>query len=75
MSNTKHFGRMLREQRNHNGWTLEKTAELCNMSYKGYEEIELGDSDPKLSTVLSIAAAFDLDLGELNSCVPTISVS
>lgn len=72
MSNTKHFGRILRERRNNLGWSLEKTAELCNMSYKGYEEIELGDSDPKLSTILNIALAFEMDLGELNNCVLSI---
>ena len=72
MSNTKHFGRILRERRNNLGWSLEKAAELCNMSYKGYEEIELGDSDPKLSTILNIALAFEMDLGELNNCVLSI---
>ena len=72
MSNTKHFGRILRERRNNLGWSLEKTAELCNMSYKGYEEIELGDSDPKLSTILNIALAFEMDFGELNNCVLSI---
>lgn len=70
MVNTKHLGRILRNRREALGLTLEKTAELSDMSYKGYEGIELGDSDPKFSTLCKIAAALELDLGELNSCVP-----
>ena len=37
---------------------------------KGYELIELGDSDPKLSNILNIGRVFDLDLGVLNTCIP-----
>ena len=68
--NTKHLGRILRDRRESLGLTLEKAAELSEMSYKAYEEIELGDSDPKFSTLCKIAAALGLDIGELNSCVP-----
>lgn len=70
MVNTKHLGRILRDRRESLGLTLEKAAELSEMSYKAYEEIELGDSDPKFSTLCKIAAALGLDIGELNSCVP-----
>lgn len=73
MSHTHHFGRLAREHRERRKLTIEKTAELCGMSYKGYEEIELGDSDPKLSSVLNIAAALEMDLGILNSCVPSFT--
>ena len=69
MVNTKHLGRILRERRESLGLTLEQTAELCDMSYKGYEEIELGDSNPKFSTLCKIAAALKLDIGELNTCI------
>ena len=34
--------------------------------------IELGDSDPKLSTVLKIAGALQIDMGMLNSCIPIL---
>lgn len=68
--NTKHLGLILRDRRESLGLTLEKAAELSEMSYKAYEEIELGDSDPKFSTLCKIAAALGLDIGELNSCVP-----
>ncbi len=69
---TQHYGRKIRQHRENRGWTIRYTAELCNMSDKGYELIELGDSDPKLSHVLMIAAIFDMDLGELNSCIPLL---
>lgn len=72
MAKTQHFGRIVRERREALGLCIEATAELCKMSYKGLEEIELGDSDPRLSSVLNICAALGIDLGELNSCVPVL---
>ena len=69
MEKTQHFGRMVRRKRESLGLSIEKAAELCQMSYKGLEEIELGDSDPKLSSILNIAAALGINLEELNSCV------
>ena len=56
------FGQVARRKRKELGLTLEKASELCGMSYKGLEEIELGASDPKLSTVLKISEALELDL-------------
>lgn len=73
MTKTQHFGRMVRERREALGLSIEKAAELCEMSYKGLEEIELGDSDPKLSSVLNILAALGIDLEELNSCIPVLN--
>ena len=69
MTKTQHFGRMVRERREALGLSIEKAAELCEMSYKGLEEIELGDSDPKLSSILNISAALGINLEELNSCI------
>lgn len=66
----RNFGRIVRECREKKGWTIRETAERCGMSSKGYELIELGDSDPKLSNILSIGRVFDLDLGILNTCIP-----
>lgn len=71
MVTTHNFGRIVRNHRENKRITLEKAAEKCGMSVKGYELIELGDSDPKLSNVLNIAAIFNMDLGELNVCVPS----
>ena len=70
MSDTIHFGRKVRERREKKGWSLEYVAMLCNFSDKCLEKIELGDSDPKLSNVLKIAAVLEIDVGELSSCIP-----
>lgn len=70
MAKTQHFGRMVRERREALGLSIEAAAAICKMSYKGLEEIELGDSDPKLSSVLNISAALGIDLSGLNYCVP-----
>ena len=66
----RNFGRIIRESREKSGRTIREVAECCGMSEKGYELIELGDSNPKLSSVLNIGRVFDLDLGVLNSCIP-----
>lgn len=71
MTKTQHFGQMVRDRREALGLSIEKAAELCGMSYKGLEEIELGDSNPKLSSILSISAALGINLENLNSCVPS----
>ena len=73
MTKTQHFGRIVRERREALGLSIEAAAALCKMSYKGLEEIELGDSDPKLSNVLNISAALSIDLNELNCCIPVLS--
>ncbi len=69
MTKTRHIGRIIRERRLEKGLTLEKTAELCDMSRRGFEKIELGDSDPKWSTVVKIANILEIYLGDLSVCV------
>ena len=73
MMKTQQFGRIVRSRREALGFSIEKAAELCGMSYKGLEEIELGDSDPKLSSVLNIATALKINLEELNSCIGVLN--
>lgn len=65
---TQHFGKIVRDRRERLGLNLSEAAERCGLSIRGLELIELGDSDPKLSTVLRIAAALDIDLGDIESC-------
>ena len=67
MSNTRHFGRVVRERREDKGWSLRYTAELCELCDKSLEQIELGDTDPKLSNVLKIARVLEIDLSSLIS--------
>ena len=70
--NTKNFGRIVRHKRECLGLTISETANRCGMSARGLESIELGDSDPKLSSVLRICATLNIELGEIASCVPLI---
>ena len=69
---TQHFGKIVREKRERLGLSLSEAAERCGLSIRGLELIELGDSDPKLSNVLRIAAALNIDLGDIESCVPVL---
>lgn len=69
---TQHFGKIVRERRERLGLSLSEAAERCGLSIRGLELIELGDSDPKLSNVLRIAAALNIDLGDIESCVPVL---
>lgn len=68
MLKTKQFGRIVREARERRLLTLEALSEACDMSIRGLEKIELGDSDPKLSSVITLASALELDIGVLKSC-------
>ncbi len=72
MYNTKHLGKKIRLYRLKKGLTLEKMAEICNLSTKGLEKIEFGDSDPKWSNLAKIAVALGMDLGDLSSCAIAI---
>lgn len=73
MTNTQHFGRIVRDQREKLGLSIEQAAELCGMSYKGLEKIELGDSNPKLSSILNISAVLGINLESLNDCVQSLN--
>lgn len=64
------FGKLIRDKRERKGWTIRRAAEEVGISDRGLEMIELGDSDPKLSSVLNIARALNIDLGEVNACIP-----
>lgn len=68
----RNFGKIVRDKRERKGLTIKQVAELSGLSDRGLEMIELGDSDPKLSSVLNIAQALDIDLGEVNMCIHEI---
>ncbi len=68
--NTQHFGRIVRDKRERKRMTMVYCAELAGISEVALSAIEFGDSNPKLSSILNLAAALDIDLGELNSCKP-----
>ena len=68
---TIHFGRIVRDKRERKHLTVARAAELADLSGPGLTiMIEFGDSDPKLSSILSLATVLDIDLGELNACKP-----
>ena len=61
------FGKRVRDIRINKGLTLEQAAELCCLSSKGLENIELGMTDPKLSTVLRISSVFNVNYEDLDN--------
>ena len=63
------FGKMIKEKRKALGFSGELLAELCNRSDRALRNIESGDSTPSLDTVLNIAYALGMDLGDLNCLV------
>ncbi len=58
-------GRQIRYFRIVKGLSGEKLAELCGLSPKGLNNIELGKSEPKFSTVERIVTALDITFDEL----------
>ena len=72
MMNTKYFGRIMRERRENSFISLRALSDVVDMSEHALRNIELGDSDPKLSNVLKIAGALQIDMGMLNSCIPIL---
>ena len=68
---SQNFGQIVRLHREYKRLTLEKASELCGISDKTLENIELGDSDPKLSTVIKIANALELHIGSIQHCIFT----
>lgn len=72
MMNTAHFGRIMRERRENSLISLRALSDVVDMSEHALRNIELGDSDPKLSNVLKIAGALQIDMGMLNSCIPIL---
>ena len=69
MSDSTQIGRIFRDRRESLRMTQRQVAELCDISIRGLEQIELGDSDPKWSTVTRIVDVLEMDLGDFNSCV------
>lgn len=59
------FGRKIRDYREENDLTREELAELCDLTDKCITKIELGRSDPKLSTVLKLCHTLNLNIGFL----------
>ena len=59
------LGAQIRCFRRARGLSCEKLAELCDLSAKGLNNIELGKSDPKFHTVEKIVNALDISFDDL----------
>lgn len=70
MSEKKSFGGLIRAKRKEQNLKIKELSARCGISNRGYGNIELGHASPKLDHLLSIAAALDIDLGELNYLKP-----
>ena len=65
MSKSTHLGKIIREKRERCGMSISELAKQTNRSAKCIMNIELGDSDPKFSTVRVIAQVLDINMSEL----------
>ena len=63
------IGRFIRDKREYKRFTIAKLAEKSDTSVTGLENIELGDADPKWSTLKKIFNALDVNVGDLSVCV------
>ncbi len=72
MSETVHIGRILRERRESLHMSQREVAHESNMSIRGVEKIELGDTVPNWNSILRISDVLKLNLGDLNSCLDAL---
>ena len=59
------FGNLIRDGREKKGLSQEQLAERCNVTDKCISNIELGKSDPKLSTAIKICHVLEIDIAIL----------
>lgn len=63
------MGNLIRKHREERGLTIDKLAELCDLSYRCISNIERGQSNPKLSSVIKIFFVLERNLNELKRFV------
>ena len=66
------IGRIIRSYRKKKSLTIEKVAELCDISFRVYVKIDLVDSDPKWNTLSKIITVLDIEPDELYECAALI---
>jgi transcriptional regulator with XRE-family HTH domain len=59
------FGRVIRRARRDRDMSQEALADAAGLGAKHLSEIERANRDPRLTTVLKLAAALELSAGEL----------
>ncbi|MBC3515407.1 helix-turn-helix domain-containing protein [Neobittarella massiliensis] len=67
MSVNVEFSRQVFRYRDASGLTQEQMAELCGISIKYYQRLEMGQVNPGLSIVVHIAKVLNIDLDALKS--------
>ncbi|MFD2964359.1 MULTISPECIES: helix-turn-helix domain-containing protein [Olivibacter] len=61
----KALGQRVRDLRNDKKLSMEKLAELSGIDYRQLSYIELGQTDPGLSTLYALCNGLDITLAEL----------
>jgi transcriptional regulator with XRE-family HTH domain len=59
------LARRIKELRAARGWTVEHSAERCGVEPAHVRRLERGRGNPSLAVLVSIAAAFDIDVAKL----------
>src|SRR5262249_3314353 len=59
------FAKRLRQLRKQKGWTTYKLAQECKISRPGLDKLERPGADPKLSTMIKLAAALGVKVRDL----------
>lgn len=67
MGTSETIGAVVRSERNLRGWSLDRAASRLGVSRRLLTQIESGSANPSLSTLLSIANGFGIDLTQLIS--------
>ena len=62
MTTAHSLGRTLRDVRRKKGWTQADLAERTGVTQATISNLERGEANPTLATVLGIAAALDIEL-------------
>ena len=65
------FGKIIHKKRIQFGLTEEQLAEFSDLSDREIRNIEAGRSVPKLDSVLKLAHALNMDIGELSVLIKT----
>jgi len=64
-SHAEHVAAEVRRRRQQRGWTLDVAAGRLGVSRRLLAQLEAGEANPSLSTLLSVAAGFDTSLVDL----------
>ncbi len=72
METSESIGVIVRAERKKRGWSLDRAATRLGVSRRLLTQIESGSANPSLSTLLSIASGFGIDLTSLVAETPGV---